>query len=217
MKPAFALPVLTILCLLVWANAPAVAHPHVWVTVETTVVYEKGLIKGFKHRWTFDDLYTAMATQGLDKNGDGQFTKAELTELAEANMAGIKKFGYFTFAKLGNQELSLTDPEKYWLEMKDGILALHFELPLSDRVLAESPDFSFSTYDPTYYIAFELSRETPIRLAGAPSGCITNVHAPTDDELLAKALTDALSEELAQAENLGAGLAHSVQIACPAS
>ena len=54
------------------AAAPAAAHPHVWVAVETTVLYEAGRIVGLRHRWSFDDLYTAMAIQGLDANNDGR-------------------------------------------------------------------------------------------------------------------------------------------------
>ena len=45
---------------------PAVAHPHVWVTVETTVLFEQGSISGFRHKWTFDEFYTSMAVQGLE-------------------------------------------------------------------------------------------------------------------------------------------------------
>ncbi|HYD15318.1 MAG TPA: DUF1007 family protein, partial [Hyphomicrobium sp.] len=51
------------------STAPAAAHPHVWVTVETTVLYDGGKITGLQHKWTFDDMYTAMAIQGLDANG----------------------------------------------------------------------------------------------------------------------------------------------------
>ncbi len=43
------------------AVRPAAAHPHVWVNVETTVLYNKRDVIGLQHRWTFDDMYTAMA------------------------------------------------------------------------------------------------------------------------------------------------------------
>src|SRR5690606_6177417 len=68
--------------------SPAAAHPHVWVTVETTVLYQGGAITGLQHKWTFDDMYTAMAIQGLDTNGDGTYSREELTELAQVNIDG---------------------------------------------------------------------------------------------------------------------------------
>ncbi|MGI9384188.1 MAG: DUF1007 family protein, partial [Methyloligellaceae bacterium] len=44
------------------------AHPHVWVTVETRVLYGAGQnIVGVRHKWVFDEFYSAFAAQGLDK------------------------------------------------------------------------------------------------------------------------------------------------------
>ena len=38
----------------------AQAHPHVWINAETTVLYENGTFTGLRHRWTFDEFYSAM-------------------------------------------------------------------------------------------------------------------------------------------------------------
>ena len=151
---------------------PASAHPHVWVNVETTVLYEAGKITGFRHHWTFDDMYTAMAIQGLDKDKDGTYTRSELAELAQVNMDGLKEFGYFTYAKLGDKALALSPPKDYWLEYKDGILGLYFTLPLKDQVLADADGFNFAVYDETFFIAFDLIKDQPIKLGeGAPPAC----------------------------------------------
>ena len=61
-------------------STPLAAHPHVWVSVETTLVYDNGRISGFQNSWTFDDAYTSMAIEGLDANGDGKYSRDELTE-----------------------------------------------------------------------------------------------------------------------------------------
>lgn len=59
-RSPFSLAVMT--AVLVSATAaPAAAHPHVWITVESTVLYEQGSIAAIRHRWTFDEFYTAMA------------------------------------------------------------------------------------------------------------------------------------------------------------
>ena len=98
------------------AVAPASAHPHVWVTVETTVLFENGSITGFRHKWTFDEFYTAMAVQGLDTNNDGIYSREELAELAKVNIEGLAEFGYFTHAKLGGASLAFAVPLDYWLD-----------------------------------------------------------------------------------------------------
>ena len=95
---------------------PAMAHPHVWVTVETTVLFDQGSIAGLRHKWTFDELYTAMAVEGLDTDKDGKLSREELAELAKVNIDGLKEFAFFTFPKLAGQDLALGDPRDYWLE-----------------------------------------------------------------------------------------------------
>jgi ABC-type uncharacterized transport system substrate-binding protein len=92
------------------------AHPHIWVTVETTVQFDKGTITGIRHRWLFDEYYSTMAIQGLDTNNDGIYDRNELAELAKINVDGLKEMGYFTNVKLGDQAVPLDAPTDYWLD-----------------------------------------------------------------------------------------------------
>ena len=94
----------------------ASAHPHVYVTVETTVLYDKGTISGLRQRWLFDEFYTTMAIEGLDTNNDGIYDRKELADLAKVNVEGLAAMDYFTFAKLGTQRLAFEAPKDYWLD-----------------------------------------------------------------------------------------------------
>ncbi len=200
---------------LLGVNLSASAHPHVWVTVKTTVVFDNGNVTGFRHSWTFDDMYTAMAIQGLDKNKDGTYDRKELEELAQVNMDGLKQFSYFTHAKLSDEKLLTGAPQDYWLEHKDGIMTLHFFLPLAEQVLADAPQFSFTVYDPSYFIAFDFAKETPIKIsAGAPVGCDAKLATPKADATGdVAALGEAFFEELG-GQDFGGGVAKTVSIAC---
>lgn len=195
---------LTTAGLLFAVAAPAAAHPHIWVSVRTTVLYENGAVTGFRHAWTFDEYYTAMAIEGLDANKDGKYAREELAELAKVNVEALKEFGYFTFAKLKGQDLAVGVPKDYYLEhaprttsaeaattsgtspvlprtgaeristaaTPGSELTLHFTLPLAKPVLAEAEGFGFSLGDPSFFIAFEPARDTPVSLGpGAPPGC----------------------------------------------
>jgi len=95
------------------------AHPHVWVTTETTVLYENGTIIGLRQKWSFDDFYTSMAVQGLDTNDDGIYDRSELAELAKVNMEGLKEFNYFTAARLATEQLKFEGPKDFYLEHAD--------------------------------------------------------------------------------------------------
>jgi ABC-type uncharacterized transport system substrate-binding protein len=198
------------------------AHPHVWVTYETTVVYDKGMIAGLDHVWTFDDMYTAMAVEGLDKNGDGAYSREELAELAQVNMDGLKDFDYFTYGNSGVSAVKFAPPQDPWLEHTNGILRLHFRLPLSEPVVADAAGFTFSIYDPSYFIAFEPEKTDPVKLAAsAPKGCkIGFVEPKTDaqtDELKAQLLNDAFAKELGQTTNIGSGFTKTVTVSCAKS
>ncbi len=100
-------------------SGAALAHPHVWITTETTVLYDNGTIVGLRQKWSFDEFYTSMALQGLDANNDGVYDRSELAELAKVNMDGLKEFDYFTVVKLATEKLKLDAPKDYWLEHTD--------------------------------------------------------------------------------------------------
>ena len=71
---------------LIFGAASSVAHPHVWVSVKATVLFEGDTMTGLQQSWTFDEAYTAMAIEGLDTNGDGNYDRKELEELAKVNV-----------------------------------------------------------------------------------------------------------------------------------
>jgi ABC-type nickel/cobalt efflux system permease component RcnA/ABC-type uncharacterized transport system substrate-binding protein len=161
---------------------PARAHPHVWVTVETTLLYENGAFVGLAHKWTFDEVYTTMAVEGLDANKDGKYDRAELAELAKVNMEGLKDFDYFTHPALAGQPLKLGQARDYWQEHTNGRLSLHFMVPFATPVLAEAKGLTFAVYDPSFFIAFDLAKSDPVRLAaGAPKECALEVGVPQSD------------------------------------
>ena len=201
-------------------SSGACAHPHVWVSVKATVLYENGSISGLQEAWTFDEFYTAQAIEGLDKNGDGKYDRKELTELTQVNIDGLKEFDYFTYAKLGDGDRKFRPPENYWLEHTDkGILTLHFTLPLEQPIGANTGEFSFSVFDPSYFIAFDLAQDHPVKLGdGAPAGCAAVVHEPADDETSdAQKLNDAFSGVLGKSGSVDLGAARTVAVHCAKS
>jgi ABC-type uncharacterized transport system substrate-binding protein len=198
----------------------AAAHPHVWVNVETTVIYENGKVTGFRHKWAFDDMYTAMAIEGLDKNGDGAYSKEELAELAQVNIDGLKEFGYFTYVKLGSAALKTKEPTDYWLEYSNGILSLYFTLPLEEPVLAEADGLNFTILDESFFIAFDFVKDNPIKLGNAPHGCSARIGVPEKDLQQLQSLNNAFGGQLTAGDaNMGTGSGYSqtVTIACKKS
>jgi ABC-type uncharacterized transport system substrate-binding protein len=166
----------------IFGAGSALSHPHVWVSTESTVVFENGSITALDQRWTFDDMYSAMATQGLDKNGDGKLDNEELDELAKLNMEGLQEYDYFTFPKLADTAIKLGTATNARLAFDKGVLSLNFRVPLSTPVLKEAKGFSFQVYDPSFYIAFEPAKAEPVKLSsGAPTECKLVVTSPAEN------------------------------------
>ena len=172
---------------------PAASHPHMWITVETTVLYDKGNFTGLRQKWIFDEFYTAMAIEGLDKNHDGVYSREELAELAKVNMDGLKEYSYFTYPVVDGKDVKLQDPNEYWLEHDDGVLSLHFTVPFDEPIPAKAKGFAYVVQDPTYYIAFLPAKADPVRFGqGSPKSCKVEIGNPkhegeNDADRLAKA------------------------------
>src|SRR5438552_13538161 len=109
---------LTALAGVVLACPAASAHPHVWITVKSELVYAPdGSVTGVRHAWTFDDMFSVFATQGIEAKKKGQFTREELAPLAEVNVTSLKEYDYFTYAKASGKKVEFEDPQAgYYLD-----------------------------------------------------------------------------------------------------
>jgi ABC-type uncharacterized transport system substrate-binding protein len=171
-----------ILLLLLFVNR-AQAHPHVWVTFHSEVLYAAdGTMTGVRHAWTFDEMFSAYALQGIAHSKKGQYTRDELASLAQTNVESLKEYDYFTYARADGKKLKFTDPVDYWLEYKGGALTLHFTLPLKAAVSAKT--MQIEVYDPSIFVDFEFAKDKPVSLSGAPQ-CLATYdlpHQPTAAE-----------------------------------
>ncbi|MGH6853350.1 MAG: DUF1007 family protein [Methylocella sp.] len=194
----------------------AAAHPHVWVTARAQVVFDaNGKIDAIRHAWTFDEMYSAYVTEGQGKNGQ-LLTKEDLAPLAKTNVESLSEFDYFTYAKEASQKVEFGAPTNYSLEQQpDKLVVLRFTLPLKTPASA-SKAFSFQVYDPTYFVDFEMDKQDPVSMAGAPKGCSVNVLGANPLETAdAKKLSESFFSGLSPGFNFGVKLASRVIVACP--
>lgn len=99
------------------AATNAIAHPHVWVGTQSKAIFENGALTGLRYTWLFDEMYTASAIDGLDKNNDGKVEGSELDELTKINIEGLKEFEYFTTATMAGKPMTFGDPKDYAMEV----------------------------------------------------------------------------------------------------
>jgi ABC-type uncharacterized transport system substrate-binding protein len=187
----------------------AEAHPHVWVTMKTVLVYAPdGSVAAVQHAWTFDDMFSAFAAQGVHARTTGQFTRSELQPLAQVNVDSLKEYAFFTYAKIDgrSQKDSFGDPTNYWLDYdpKVSVLTLPF------KNLTKAKQFTVEIYDPDFFIDFGFGDPDPVRLVGAPPQC-----KPTDDFFSSTLKFD--KSLMTSEANVGMGMnfANKITVTCP--
>jgi ABC-type uncharacterized transport system substrate-binding protein len=200
-------------------RAGVLAHPHVWATIRSELIYAPdGSVTEVRHSWTFDDMFSAFATTGMPKT-NGTFTRQTLQPLAQVNIESLKEFAYFTYAKADGKRLKdpFTDPPAgYWLDYdpKTTVLTLHFTLPFRQLVKAKS--LQIEVYDPEFFIDFGLAKQKPATLVGAPARCTLATDKPTDANFPAEFFK--LDQNFATSEaniGLGASFANKIMVTCP--
>ena len=192
----------------------AEAHPHVWVTFHSELLYAAdGSMTAVRHAWTFDDMFSAYALQGMAHAKKGQYTREELASLAQTNVDSLKEYGYFTFARADGKKLKLSDPVDYWLEYSKSALVLHFTLPLKAPVAAKV--MQIEVYDPSIFVDFEFAKDRPVSVNGAPQCAATYdlPHQPTPAEQLRLSQLD--SAPLDASSSYGETFANKILVKCP--
>lgn len=60
----------------VLGTAAAEAHPHVWIVAKSELIYAPdGTITGVRHAWTFDDMFSTYALQGIETKVKGAYSR----------------------------------------------------------------------------------------------------------------------------------------------
>ena len=197
------------------AAGAAQAHPHVWVTMKSDVVYgADGTATGIRHAWTFDDMFSTFDTQGLAAKEKDKFTREELAPLAEVNVTSLKDFEYFTKVRLNGKNADINAPVDYYLEFTNGLLTLHFTLPL--KIPAKAQSLDVEVYDGMYFIDFSFAEKEPARLVGAPAECKLAVARPGESGGAAPGKPgEAFFKNLAPGSNFGAQYTNKISVKCP--
>lgn len=208
------------LCAMAALSGPAQAHPHVWVTMHSQVLYAPdGRVTGVRHDWSFDDMFSAFATQGYEGKVKGQFSREELAPLAKVNVESLKEYEYFTYATADGKKIKMTDPlPDYYLDYNNQVLTLHFTIPLATPVAAK--DFKVEIYDPTIFVDFSFAKpkgdDKPVRLVDAPAGCKLDVELPREMTYAeGKALSNIPADQTNTTMAWGANFANKILVHCP--
>lgn len=195
------------------ASGAARAHPHVWITATSELLYaEDGSITGVRHAWTFDDMFSSYAVQGLEAKKKGAYTREELGPLAQTNVESLKEYAYFTFARADGKKERFNEPVDYFLDYKDTELTLHFTLQLKNPI--KPKQLVLEVFDRSFFIDFQMAKDNPVKLVGAPAGCQMKLDRPSDGSATAQKLNEQTFMDGPNA-NFGMMFANKITVDCP--
>lgn len=195
------------------ASGAARAHPHVWITATSELLYaEDGSITGVRHAWTFDDMFSSYAVQGLEAKKKGAYTREELGPLAQTNVESLKEYAYFTFARADGKKERFNEPVDYFLDYKDTELTLHFTLPLKNPI--KPKQLVLEVFDRSFFIDFQMAKDNPVKLVGAPASCQMKLDRPSDGTATAQKLNEQTFMDGPNA-NFGMMFANKITVDCP--
>ena len=186
--------------------APALAHPHVWVSVETEIEIDaEAKAVELVQAWTYDAMYSSYALFGLDRDGDGRYSPAELSGLLATITSSLREKRHFTKASLEGARVELSEAADSSLQVNgEGRLVLRFR----ERCLAPQPlqgrALRVEVADPEYFVDFQFSKDRFATISGRSGACSATLHddqppAGSDPQALMNALIAGPLQTLASA------------------
>ena len=192
----------------------AAAHPHSFISLKTELVADDTQLTGLKMRWAMDEITSAdlLYDAGNAKPGDEIWKK-----LAAEVMANVLGQHYFTEFWHNGQKIKFLNRPTTYAMARDGHQAvLTFILPLAQPQPLAGQKYTFSTFDPTYYVDMSYTEDSDVTLPAAlQQRCKLAVHTPNpSEETLNFAI--ALDKEDAPPEDmeLGKQFAQQVTLQC---
>lgn len=137
------------------------AHPHVFIDNRISVVFDDKGLKGFKHEWVFDEMFSSTMIQEFDLDADGKFNKKEVKGIVRGAFSNLKKHNYFTDITINGQRFKTKEFKDFQVKIDSGVMVYEFFLPCevtASRVIQEA---TIAVYDPTYFVQVLWASQRP--------------------------------------------------------
>lgn len=159
----------------------AQAHPHSFISLHTEVVARDGQLVGLNMRWTMDELTSADL---LYDAGDAKPGEEVWKKLAAEVMANVLGQHYFTELWHNGKKVKFQNrPTEYSLGRDGHQAVLTFGLPLAEPQPLAGQTYTFSSFDPTYYVDMSYAEDSDAALPAAlRKSCRLTVKTPEPDE-----------------------------------
>jgi len=126
----------------------ATAHPHVFIDYLIEPQIEGGAIVALKLRWRFDELYSGLVIDSVDRDNDGKLSPPEIDAIAKRTLGNAEKAKFYSHITLDGVAWQADKAQVFTAEIDGDHVIYIFTLKLP----APARSVTLSAYDPEYYI-----------------------------------------------------------------
>lgn len=167
------------------AAAPASSHPHVFVDATMTIRGDgHGQLTGLTNDWAMDELFSASVIPDFDANANGKLDEDELAAVGEQVRKSIAEWSFYTFIKVGDEEVALAPPKAFQVDWNEttGKLLFRFDMALQNPIDLAAAPVTLTNFDKTFFVAFDFPDVSRFTLDGIPAACRHEMIVPSPDE-----------------------------------
>ena len=192
---------------------PALGHPHMWVDLESRVVFnaDDGSVV-IQQAWLFDDFFSTSVIQ--DANLDPRGTKAGIQREIDRITAALEPYSYFTKIEIGGKNMSSKLVGDVTWEVVHSRIEMRFNIAANDSVGSEVRSWSYAIFDPTYYIEMLHAEGASIMVDGDLAGTCNSWIEQPNPSADAVALSQSTTLDNNADDTIGRFFAETVHVSC---
>lgn len=158
-------------------DAPAQAHPHVWITYLATLVFHGGKVTALREQWTFDRDFTQVALGDLPT---GAATKAlkpsDIPILEKTEFSNLANYAYFHHVFLGDVDQGIGALQDFTARLSGQELVYTLTLALKTPIDPRVTPPEIGIWDDTFFVDVEPASDAGITMEGdGMAGCSTAI------------------------------------------
>jgi len=134
------------------AAGPARAHPHIWIDVVATLLFENDKVTALRFQWTFDEFFSAGVISEFDKNKDKAFDPSEIEAVRTGAFDGVKEVGYFTDVLIDDRKFDIAATTDFTAAIEKGAAIYRFTVPLAEPLDPVKSSLAVTVYDKSYFV-----------------------------------------------------------------
>lgn len=199
----------------------AMAHPHMFIDAGLSLFFDDaGRLSAVRVAWVYDDFSSLLITEdyGLDPDGDGVMTQAELDGFAGTDVDWESGFQGDLYLSINGTPVALGPATDFGAAYENGYLASMHTRPLAEPLDVSDTPLAIQVYDPSFYAAYSVA--LPLAIEDSASCKVTREAADLEEagrklEEMINALPDDQYAEI-EFPQVGAYYADTIYVKCAA-